>query len=520
MKLYGTGWEYTIHVSNCDDGSFPALSEHFNHSVRPATCKISLSQRIPPAGALVDEGDSYAAELWLNGEPLPASAVNDLLSLAEPGLPDGEIDFDHDQDSWRFRSPAPLTDDAHSRVRKAAAKVGLVGPVGFITIGRPAVTPASPVSSPDRQGNLDLVTSRHLKHAPDTLRALVHQDEDEWRAFLSRRATQEIVVPDPASLSRSACLYDVKHCGDSRLSELLTMYDRVDIMPERHDLDWSEKHQVPLSDLQELVSRKRVRIILPHSAMDYPSTLVETVAEVDRSAIVLSRALAARTIRQAQTKEPFLYAPLTASQRAAILYLMSEAASDDRYRGLVGKYGQLFSMQHSAFMMRGALASVGVGVGAYLGDVLLELSNQDAHIELMTCGAGIEWALGLGASFVPRDYGGYDETGNSRIVASYLGRTNLLPSDPIADRMHVVADGLLGVSGVPALEVAKNFHSLPALRFRDLAQKLMSVTPSASELQEAVDQINVDVKAFERRSERLASWKLQVSNRGCCRTRP
>ena len=34
--------------------------------------------------------------------------------------------------------------------------------------------------------------------------------------------------------------------------------------------------------------------------------------------------------------------------------------------------------------------------------------------------------------------------------------------------------------------------------------------PSASELQEAVDQINADVKSFERRSERLATWNLQI----------
>ena len=54
----------------------------------------------------------------------------------------------------------------------------------------------------------------------------------------------------------------------------------------------------------------------------------------------------------------------------------------------------------------------------------------------------------------------------------------------------------------PALEVAKNFHSLSASRFRNLARKLMDATPNASELQEAVDQINADVKAFERRSER------------------
>ena len=80
--------------------------------------------------------------------------------------------------------------------------------------------------------------------------------------------------------------------------------------------------------------------------------------------------------------------------------------------------------------------------------------------------------------------------------------------------MHIVSNGLLAVSGVPALEVAENFHSLPASRFRNLARKMMVATPSASELQEAVDQVNADVKTFERRSDRLASWKLQVPIEG------
>jgi len=162
------------------------------------------------------------------------------------------------------------------------------------------------------------------------------------------------------------------------------------------------------------------------------------------------------------------------------------------------------------FMMRGALASLGFGVGAYLGDVFLKLGNKDARIELMTCGAGIEWALGLGASYIPRDYGGFDETWNSQIIASYLGKTRLRPSDPIANRMHIVSDGLLAVSGVPPLEVARNFHSLPASRFRNLARRLMEDAPSASELQNAIDQINADVKHFERRAERLASWKINI----------
>ena len=413
-----------------------------------------------------------------------------------------------------FRSFTPLTDDEKSCVQKAAIRVGLVGAVDFLVLRPPATTPPSPVSNSDRQGNLDLITSRYLKHAPDNLRDLVHQDEDEWRAFLSRRARQEIVDTDSGGPSKSACLYDVEHCGDSRLSELLTIYERVDIMPDRHSFDWCSKHQVPLPDLQELVRLKRVRIILPYSAADYPPTLIEAVAEVDRSAVVLSRALAAKTIAHGQKKEPFLFAPLTSGQRAAILSAMSQTVTDDRYRGLLSSYGELFSLQHDMFMMRGALASFGVGVGAYLGNVFLNLNDNDARIELTTCGAGIEWAIGLGASYIPRDFKGFDETRNSQLIASYLGRTKFLPSDPVANRMHVISDGLLAVSGVPALEVAKNFHSLQALRFRNLARKLMSATPSASELEKAVDQINADVKAFEHRSGRLASWKLQVPTAG------
>lgn len=510
LKLYGEDFNFELYVADCDEGTFSPLAEYFDHSIRPVTCNIRLSQQIPQAGFPIEDVDDYEAELWLNGEPLPVRDFNNLLSLAEPALPDGGIDFDNDRNTWVFRSFTSLTDGQKNCVQRATKKVGIIGPVDFVEVSSPATPVLPSVSAPRKQGDLNLITSRNLKHTSGTLRDLVQQDEDEWRNFLSRRARQEIVVPEPVSPQNFACLYDVEHCGDSRLSELLTIYDRVDIMPERHSFEWSTKHQISLPDLQELVRLKRVRIILPYSVVNYPSTLLEAVAEVDRSSIVLSRSLAAKTITQGQMKEPFLYAPLTSSQRASILSAMSQSATDEKYRGLLSSYGQLFSGQHDLFMMRGALASLGFGVGAYLGEVFLKLHNKDARIELMTCGAGIEWALGLGASYIPRDYGGFDETGNSQIIASYLGKTRISPSDPVANRMHIISDGLLAVSDVPPLEVARNFHSLPASRFRNLAQRLMEATPDALELQNAIDQINVDVKHFERRAERLTSWKMSV----------
>ena len=207
------------------------------------TSNISLSQQIPTVGVPIEEVENYEAELWLHGDPLPAQAVHNLLSLAESTLPDGEFGFDHDQDIWRFRSFSPLTDDEKCCVQNAANKVGLVGLVDFVVIAPPGATPPTPRpdSKFDRFGNFDLIASRHLKQVPGTFSDLIHRDEDEWRAFLSRRATREIVMPDSPGPSQSACLYDVEHSGDSRLSELLTLYDRVDITPHWCPNNYSNK---------------------------------------------------------------------------------------------------------------------------------------------------------------------------------------------------------------------------------------------------------------------------------------
>ena len=510
MTLYGTDCKFTIHIANSDAEGFSDLVVFFNLNVRPASCDISLSRKVPQDRFIIKEVDNFEADLWLHGEPLPATIINSLASLAEPRLPEGNFDFDQKKNKFMFRSHIPLTADEQLLVQSTASKVGLVGTVHFILSDVPSEILTSPDMNFGIGDNLSLITSRYLEHDSRKIKDLLYQDEDEWRGFLSRRLTRDIVTNDSISPSKSACLYDVEHCGNSRLSELLTLYERVDVIPGRDSLDWCTKHNVPLHDLQELVRLKRVRLILPYSATHYPTTLVEAVAEVDQSAIVLSRALAAKTIEKGQKKEPFLFAPLTARERSAILSGLSQTITDPIYRGLLSSYGELFSRQHTMFMVHGALASLRVGVGAYVGNIFFILDNKDARVELATCGAGLEWALGLGASYVPRNFGEFDETRNSQIIASYLGRTNGLPADPVADRMHILSDGLLAVSNVPPLEVARNFHSTSAARFRNLARRLMSATPNVSELEEAVDRINADVKAFERRAKRLASWKLQV----------
>lgn len=151
LRLYGAGWEYTLHVANCEDGAFPALAEYFDDSVRPLTCNIKLSQQIPGVGVPVEEPDNYEAELWLNGEPLSVPYFNSPLSLAEPHLPWGGINFDNTRNTWVFHTFEVLTEKEKACVQMAAGKAGIVGAVDFVQVSPPAA-PQTVVPLPKMQG--------------------------------------------------------------------------------------------------------------------------------------------------------------------------------------------------------------------------------------------------------------------------------------------------------------------------------------------------------------------------------
>jgi hypothetical protein len=508
VTLYGNQFAHTFHVHECEDTAFNELQTWFKSSLKPVTCDIKLSQIAPTDQELIAEPDNYENEIWLNGEPLSARDFNTLMSIAEPDLPKGGLDFDNSRDAWMFKVFADLDSNEKETVQRAARKVGIIGNVEIVTLQPPNPQPQQPRRTKEKT-ELTLITGNQHRFQSNSasINALIHRDEDEWRSFLSTRARQEIVEERTSHVQNFSCLYDVENSGESRLSELLTIYDRVDILPDVNGLDWTNKHNVSIREIQDLTSLGRIRLILPYSCEHYPSVLIDAVSEVNSDAIILSRSLAAQAIIRGQKKEPLLYAPLTAKQRAMLIREISKINSKDQFLLPLKSYGHILARQNDLFMMRGATALLNVGVGAYLGDVFLNLTERDARLELQTCGASIEWALGLGVSYIPRDFGGFDETSNSQIIASYLSRTRLIPADPVANRMHSVTDGLLALSGVKPIDVANNFKSTQISRFRNIASKLMQA-PAGTDIQGAIADINADVKAFESRTERLANWQL------------
>ncbi len=508
ISLFSMGDEFQIFASGRDDG-FEILEKHLD-DFRTVTCPLRPIKEIPNGVLPIDESEPYEAELWLYGSPFNVSDLNRLMFLADGKLPEGTLDYVHDPEGWEFSSPTPLSMESQHQILVAARKIVPISSIRFVTT-QVCEEKSSPKSRKGAHDGLELIISRSREIVSTRVRGVVEADEDAWREFLRDRADQKIVGMSSPPPRTFTCLFDAADRSDIRLSELLTLYDRIDVIPDKNDPNWMGRHKVTVKDFQELVRLGRCRLVIPYSANQCDAYLMDALCDVDPSSIILSRSLAMKTIETGQCKDPLLYAPLSAIQRAGILGALYESSSDPRFLEILESYGEIFQNQHHAFMMNGACANITSGIGRYLGDAIYKTTGRDARIELSIAGAGIEWALSLGASYIPRKFGeGYDETNNCNLIASFLGRTQAKQVDPVAERMHLLVEGLLAVADIPPLEVARNFHSAAEKRFKGLAAKLMHQAPSREEMSQAVSQINADVKAFEGRTSSLRKWKLDT----------
>src|SRR3546814_13060488 len=102
---------------------------------------------------------------------------------------------------------------------------------------------------------------------------------------------------------------------------------------------------------------------------------------------------------------------------------------------------------------------------------------------LSTSGAACEWASTLGSTLLPRDIAGFDESHNANIVASFLNREAARIPHAFGNRMQTVVDGLLAVSGMPPMDVARNFKSVQVNRLRAVANKLLRSEDRSEDLQ-------------------------------------
>lgn len=505
-ELYEHGYEFLILVQNITM-PFKELSREFDETVRPAAANIKLTQSVPSEFCRVEIATNVAEDRWLVNEPMPVGWMNRLLNLVIPQMPHGGIDFLHDKRRYVFRHFG-ITDDEKGKVELACAKLGIPLPVDFHLEDPPEVHEAPATSYHPPGEALEIPILRSLSTKDTRLRALVERDEDDWRHFASDIGRDQVSVSSPSQ--KFQCLFDVRDGSDAQLSELLTLYDVVNVIPS-DSMDWLRRHQLTINDAEELVSMGRLRLVLPNRIEHYPPGLISAVASVDDSALTLSRSLAISVVKNGATKDPLLYGPFSTQERLSLLNALHRLAPDDNTRGLYASYGAILEQQHRALVMRGANACYGAGIGALLGELLHKMKGVDVRLEFSTMGASIEWAMGLGASYIPRQFGDFDETHNASIFASFVNRTKVVPKPPFGERVHTVVDGLLGLSALRPIDVARNLHTQSLSRFRQMANSLISGTDSTDLLVQIVSKVNDDIKSFERRRNRVAPFCINAA---------
>ena len=481
-----------------------ALSTQLEYEFRPVGMPLSLISDVGLHLIPVNETQDFASEAWLNGHPLSMHDANYLLQLTACNIPIGSFDMAEHHNTWLFRSSVEPTPEERERVTDGIAKLGFSGPVEFELAPLHATGPMVDLDIKD-QSLAPLVISSSAPSIP--VRRLLERDEDHWRKSVDGFRTHATSAPLVSDVS--ACLFDAGIEGPIGLSELLTIYDRIDVIPGRSDALWLSRLKIKREDFVQLVAMKRCRLVIPFSADLCQSDILEAVAEVDPDSVVLSRELATRSRGAVMGKDPLLYGPFCQAERTAVLQLLGRVSSSPVHTAMLASYADIFERQHWQMAMHGAMACAFSGIGSHLAEVHYRLHGRDARLEMGTAGSGMEWAMALGATWIPRHFGeNYDETHNCHLLASFMGRTTTVPQDPVAPRMHLLADGLLALNCVPPLEVARNFDSAAVRDFRALNRRVLSDAVTLEEMDAAVQRINRETELFESRLERLSKWKI------------
>jgi hypothetical protein len=506
--LYKLEYSFFILVEVNSD-RLQILAETFDNEIRPITADIRVVQHVPDMAVKVESEITLEDEYWSAGAPLSMYQLQRFIGLAAPDIPPGVVDFNMSKDQWEFISADELTADQKNHVLASANKLKLQGRIEFLKPSVPAKARSTKEEKKIFKGHaLEIISAREMSQFPSSIRRLVEKDEDEWRLQIDSWCTDHAAGESENISDAASCLFFPDSGAELKLSELLTIYDEIKLVPPQNDLDWLKHNQLSKDELKELIKLGRVQLIFPASIEKF-STLFDVI-EAYPDAVVLSRALAGKVVTSGQKKDPLLYGPFTNFQRAELLSALS-ASSDQFSQALVATYGRHFEGQKPALLSWGAMAYLGYGFGAHLGELLYTLSGRDSRIELSAAGAGVEWALGLNSAFIPRSYtGGYDETHNSLLVASYLSKTTVLPADPVSNRLHTIADGLLSLAGVPPIELAKNFDGRSARQFRRLARQLMIGTADVAYLKEVIAVLNEDLLKFENRTSFLSKLKIDT----------
>lgn len=487
------------------------IAEWFAYSVRPAAHPIDLRAKRPEGARLLEPcspdemADGYGIARSLEAER------RFLAMLLPTGFPLDGIRVD-DRELY-VQVERELTAAETESLHAALDRTGEALPVHVeVTGGAPKAY--------KRGDGIDLTPVRLLSGTlPEVVRASTEEDEAFWRDNYRRVLRGQLplaAIVSPRDPTAPACLVATTFPTEN-VRSYLSLYSSVVLHLPLADRVDSVLQTLGISrrDLLSLVSSGHVSFVAPQSIDRYDASFLADILSVSRTAVTLSRRLAAAAWADQFARNPIFTPPSDVLHRRAILRVIgriADAAKDPHFSGYLRAFARSLSeawqFQEYSLHTRGAMAALNGPLARVATGVMEYLSGKNFFIELGSSATSIEWASALGLHYAPFVSDSFSELGHCEVLLAF--NTGAVRGRPLAQptEFKVAEDLLVLDMDADVNSLVRDLGTGDLARFRTLVRDLAVPCRPQEELADLVRDWNDQVRRYSNRRDRVRSMGL------------
>jgi hypothetical protein len=473
---------------------------------------ISLSETIPPDSAKLNDRTLEEIALQVGRARTFDEVYYELNFELSKNFPEYQL---HEAPPLivYFVTERELTTAEQAEFESTKAKLGFYFSLEHkVGVFKPKAKSNPPVGG---QG-LRLTPSRELKGVSNRIIQIYEEDQDLWKTervgLLTSTDIEKNFIPKEWEQDGYRCLVQSTAFEPQNIRSYLSLNDSVIYeMPFQNKLDQFYKASgIVQEDLLELYALGRVKFVLKHGLEQYPLELLERLIEINPRSTIFPRRLACQNIIEVKKRMPLLIPPFGMAERKAVLAFLMDVKKQSTDPNLsayleliISEFSRIWGQIDYRVLREGPMSGAAIGLGAIAGGLYKILKGKDLNVEFMTAAPGVEMAFALKANLFPIQTPVYTDEAHARMLMSlYDGIPRTIPT--WTDRTRLITDQLLAVGDhVPVIEFAKELRKGDLARFRRLVHDLARSGAGTEELNEAVNGLNKEVKAFENKEHLL-----------------
>ncbi|WP_423823682.1 hypothetical protein V5738_06825 [Salinisphaera sp. SPP-AMP-43] len=520
LGLYQDGNSNYIVCENIELDEAPkgydSLKSWFNHAFKPVGWHLNLVTDVPPGAKRVNETNLGSVDIE-TGRSLTSLDYQSVLAARLPGdFPTFSADYRFDPRRLVITVEREISDDERRCLEDAQNAIGYLGPIKVV-VAKPRPQRTVPAN---RFPVLRPVSLLRSDGAPRSVSRSAERDQDLWSDQQKRLWRPERSLNTIELKCGTRCLIRGDIPSSRNLRWYILLYDGIDyIFPPTGAFERSLRSlEVTEAEFSQLVECGFIRIILPQSVERYDQKRLGSLFDISEHEPILTRRLALAAVQQSRARFPLLYSPLPIAEKRGILKVLEQVGGDveDRHiRNVIKATSQslakIWQFEQFRLAQSGAVGiSTGIGFGRLASDIVRAAVNKERELEIDISGQMIEWAGALGAFPAPLPLSAtHDNSFYMELICNFYN-----PSFPahqfsrLSDfELEPAITGLLRLDPkADIISLARGQTSSESSRVRELLSRLPSAVADKDQFEHAIDDLNKQIKIYNRRSAKLAKF--------------